>query len=173
LELVVDAKPSEGSSHLVSLNAPLAAASRAEALYQSPNEALKAVREDYFYWTGKLTDTSLQLSYAMVAANWAVFGSVDKLLNNFWSMLSVSLVIVGLGLSVVTAKWMGELNRARIDYAETDLSRWEAEFRENARKRVPWPFTRSIESLGRAMREARTWLPLIAGVSFFIALVWR
>ena len=169
----MDTKATEGSSQPVAPNAPLAAASTTEALYQSPSEALKAVHKDYLYWTGKLTDTSLQLSYAVIAANWAVFGSVDELLASFWSKPSVSLVIVGLGLSVAGAKWTGELHRARIEYAETDASRWKAEFQESAAKRDPWPFTKAIEYLGRAMREAKTWLPLIAGVSFFIALVRR
>jgi len=48
-------------------NAPLANVVTSGALYQSANEALKAVQDDYLYWTEKLTDTSLQLSYAVIA----------------------------------------------------------------------------------------------------------
>lgn len=173
MEAVVGTKPAAELTQSGGPNAPLAAASTTGALYQSPNEALQAVREDYLYWTAKLTDTSLQLSYAVIAANWAAFGSVNELLTSVWSKLSVGLVIVGLGLSLAGAKWMGELHRTRIDYAETNGSRWKAEFTETAGKRDPWPFTRVIESLGRAMREAKTWLPLIAGVLFLIALVRR
>ena len=142
-------------------------------MYESPSEALKVVREDYLYWTGKLTDTSLQLSYAVIAANWAVFGSVDKLLSNFWSQLSMALVIFALLLSVFGAKWMGELHIKQVDHAESDLSRWEAEFRVNAGKRDPWPFTKGIENLGRVMREVKVWLPLLAGIAFLIALAHR
>jgi hypothetical protein len=134
---------------------------------------LKAVREDYLYWTGKLTETSLQLAYAVLAANWAVFGSVDKILTNFWSKLSVALVVVGLGLIVAGAKWMGELHQKRIDYAESDPSRWKAEYTEASGKRDPWPFTSVIERVGRVTREAKTWLPLLAGVLFLIALLLR
>lgn len=152
-------------------HAPVATISTTESLYKSVHEALQAVCDDYLYWTGKLTDTSLQLAYAIIAANWAVFGSVDKILKNPWSKLSVALVVIGLGLSVAGAKWMGELHRSRIDYAETDAVRWNAEFQETASKRDPWPFTGAIESLGRAMREARTWLPLAAGRLFLIALL--
>ncbi len=141
-----------------------------EALYQSPHDALKAVREDYLYWTGKLTETGLQLSFAVLAANWAVFGSVDAILKNLWSKLSVSLVVIGLGLGVAGAKWMGELHRKRIDYAESDPSRWKKEFDETTGKRDPWPFTAGIESLGSWTREAKTWLPLLAGVFFLIAI---
>src|SRR5947209_1299855 len=81
LELVVDTERHKTSKNLVAPSAPVNAVVSG-ALYQSPGEALKAVREDYLYWTEKLTDTSLQLSYAVIAANWAVFGSVDKLLSN-------------------------------------------------------------------------------------------
>ena len=153
--------------------APLSTVSATETLYPSPAEALRAVRDDYLYWTGKLSDTSLQLSYAVIAANWAAFGSVNGVLASIWSKFSVGLVIVALGLSVVGAKWMGESLRRRIEYAETDTSRWKAEFEDNAGKGNPWPFTGAIDSLGRGMREARTWLPLVAGLLFVIALVRR
>jgi hypothetical protein len=82
----------------------VATISTTDSLYKSAHEALKVVHDDYLYWTGKLTDTSLQLGYAIIAANWAVFGSVDKILKNPWSKLSVALVIIGLDLSVAGAK---------------------------------------------------------------------
>lgn len=163
----------EKPSQPIGPTAPVAVISTTEGLYQSPADALKAVREDYLYWTGNLTDTSLQLSYAVLAANWAVFGSVNGILESFWSKLSVALVVVALGLSVWGAKWMGELHRQRIDYAEADAPRWKTEFSETAGKRDPWPFTSKIESLGRLTRNAKTWFPLGAGVSFIIALLSR
>jgi hypothetical protein len=123
------------------------------------------------YWTGKLTDTSLQLSFAIIAANWAVFGSVAGVLASFWSKLSIALVIVALGFSLAAAKWMGELLRSRVGYAESDLSRWASEFKATSGKCDPWPFTSAIDSLGWGMRATKTWLPLIAGISFLIALI--
>jgi hypothetical protein len=151
----------------------VAVTATAGGLYQSPIEALKAVREDYHYWTGKLTETSVQLSYALIAANWAVFGSVDKILASFWSKLSITLVVVGLGFTVAAAKGMGEILRNRIEYAEADTARWQNEFTETSGKRVAWPFTDRADSLGRWMREAKTWIPLAAGVSFLVALFSR
>ncbi len=149
----------------------MACTSTAGALYTSPNEALKGVQESYHYWTGKLTDTSLQLSYALLASNWAVFGSVNGILNSFWSKLSIASVIVGLVINVAGAKIIGELALDRINYAEADSSRWKAEFDKNCGKRDPWPFTGRIETMACAMREARLWLPLAAGVFFLVALV--
>lgn len=168
----MNSKQVEGPAKPSELAVPPADASTREILYASPAEALKAVCDEYLYWTGKLTDTSLQLSFAVIAANWAVFGSVNQILSSFWSKLSVGLVIVGLGFSLSGAKWMGELHETRIDYAETDPSRWKAEFKDNAGK-GDWPFTGKIVSLGRRMREAKTWIPLIAGLAFLVALFRR
>ena len=58
-------------------------------LYKDPNAAATAVKESYDYWTGKLTESSFALSLAVIGANWAVFGSVDRVLNNIWSELSI------------------------------------------------------------------------------------
>jgi hypothetical protein len=168
-----DTKAAATTTQLVGPTAPAAVLSTASDLYASPSEALKAVRDDYLYWTGKLSDTSLQLSYAVIAANWAAFGSVNGILASFWSKLSVLLVIVALGVSVVGAKLVGESLRDRIQYAEADLSRWSAEFKENACKRSSWPFTQKIDRLGRILRETRTWLPLVAGLLFVIGLMTR
>jgi hypothetical protein len=66
---------------------------------------------------------------------------------------------------------MGELLHSRIEYAEMDAVRWEAEFRETAGKLDPWPFTRTMNFLARTMREAKAWLPLTAGGLFLIALL--
>jgi hypothetical protein len=173
LEGVVDTEAHTTSPNPVAPSEPLVSVVTSDSLYESPGEALKAVREDYLYWTEKLTDTSLQLSFAVIAANWAVFGSVDKLLSNFWSRLSLGLVISALLLTVFSAKWMGELHRRQVDHAESDLAQWDAEFKANAGKRVPWPFTIAIERLGRVMREMKAWLPLLAGMAFLIALLYR
>jgi hypothetical protein len=169
----VDTRAHETSLNPVAPGTPQAGVATSGALYESPSDALKAVRDDYLYWTEKLTDTSLQLSFAVIAANWAVFGSVDKLLSNFWSKLSIGLVIFALLLGVFGAKWMGELHRRQVDHAESDLTRWDAEFKANAGKRVPWPFTSAIEYFGRVMRELKAWLPLLAGIAFLIALIRR
>lgn len=142
-------------------------------LFLSANDAVKAVHDDYLYWTGRLTDTSLQLSYGVIAANWAAFGSVQGILGSFWSKVSVALVVIGLSLSVAGAKWMGELHGKRLDYASADALRWEAEFRANTGKPGPWPFTRQIELSGTLLRSARSWLSLAAGLSFLIALLAR
>jgi len=49
---------------------------RQARLYASASDGLKQVRDDFLYWTGRLTDSSFQLSFALIAGNWAAFGSL-------------------------------------------------------------------------------------------------
>lgn len=50
--------------------------------YANSEEALKDVQDTYIDWTRKLSETSFQLSLAIIGANWAAFGTVDKILSN-------------------------------------------------------------------------------------------
>ncbi len=155
---------------LQSTGSVLPPAKRVGALYSDSTDALKAVREDYLYWTGRVTDSSLQLSLAIIAANWAAFGSVQKILSNRWSKYSLGLVIVTLGLNLFGAWWMGELHQHRIDYAGKDAGRWEKECAAALSHKGPWPFTRMIEYLGFSLRIIKAWFPLFAGALFLLAL---
>jgi hypothetical protein len=79
----MDANPQVGPH-----SPPVEALQRTEALYETPAAGARALVDAYQYWTGKLTDTSLQMSYAVIAANWAAFGSIDLILKNWWSKAS-------------------------------------------------------------------------------------
>jgi hypothetical protein len=131
---------------------------RPGALYASSDEALKAVKDDYLYWTGKLTDSSFELSLALIAANWAVFGTVQKILGNPWAKASLGLIIATLAISLAGAKYMGELHAQRVRYAAQDVDRWQKECGAAYGKTGPWPFTSEIERVGRCLREVKTWL---------------
>jgi len=139
--------------------------------YKSPDDGIEAIRKGYSYWTEKLTDTSLQLSFAVIAANWAVFGSVNAIRQNAWSEASIALVLAGLGLSVVCAWWLGELCRKQLRHALDDSVHWQSEFEVSTQVGNPWPFTHWIQNLGLVMRVAKTVLPLLAGVLFIVALI--
>ena len=143
----------------------------AVGLYSSPQDAVKSLKDDYFYWTGKVTESSFALSLAVIGANWAVFGSVDKLLNNLWAELSVAAVILTLVISLLGNAWLGRLLRQRIAYAERNPKRWQAEFDKNAGKSIPWPSTLDIDNWAGRFRFAKIWLPAIGGAFFLMALV--
>jgi len=151
--------------------APTAAANAEQAaLAASAKEGTASVKDDYLYWTGKLTDSSFQLSLGLIGANWAAFGSVQKILSNPWAKSSLALVVASLGLSLAGAKWMSELHRRQVNYADEDPDRWLRECKAAQSRNDPWPYTAQIEDLGRWLREAKLWIPIIAGVLFLIAL---
>src|SRR5437867_415783 len=145
-------------------SAPPAGDLRELLTYESPGAALRAVRDDFQYWSGRITDHSFQLALAVIAANWAVFGSVEGILKSLWARWSILSVLLCLAINLVGARWMSELHRARFAYAESDQERWRKDLELTKGKVDPWPFTHGIENLGAFMRESKTWLPIIGGV---------
>ncbi len=139
-------------------------------LYETPRAALQSIREDYSYWTGKLTESSFALSLAVIGANWAVFGSVDKIRNNIWAELSIAAVILSLGIGLIGHWLLGGQLRKRILYAEQNGARWQNEFDENLGKSTPWPSTERIDHSAALFRFLKTFLPVLGGALFLIAL---
>ena len=142
--------------------------------YQSSAEGYKKVTDAYEYWTGKLTDTSMQLSYGVIAANWTVFGSANQVLHNRYSKWSLALVLFSLGVNLFGSWLLGELNHARAVGAEKRSSEWNVEWERYKNQTNPlWPFTRSIKAIALIMRQIKVWFPLIGGGLFLIALLRR
>lgn len=142
----------------------------ARSLYQTPVDATKAIQERFLYWTGKLTDTSLQLCFGVIAANWAVFKTTDDILKNHWSRASIALVILGMGCNLVATFLIGKSLSERIGYAEADLPRWQNEYSQNVGKRTPWPYSERSVMLSRIARHIRLWVPILGGATFLVAL---
>lgn len=134
-----DSTPAESGPGPGAPEAPIAVKTTTSALYATPADALKAVRDDYLYWTGRVTDTSLQLSFGVIAANWAAFGSTDSILSNFWAKSSLTAALTSLAVSLVVAAVTGTLHSQRVDYAESNLERWGAQYEATKNKRDPWP----------------------------------
>jgi hypothetical protein len=143
------------------------------SLYSTPEAALSSVRDDYLYWTGKLTESSFALSLAVIGANWAVFGSVDKVLNNIWAELSIAAVVLSLVISLIGNGWLGRLLHQRIEYAEQDPTRWRKEFNEIAGTSKYWPSTKRIDDWARFFRLAKILLPVIGGHFFWLRSSFR
>ena len=98
-----------------------------------------------------------------IGANWAVFGAVDRVLENIWSELSIVSVVVSLAIGLLGAWKLGGLLRQRVFYAEADRERWTREFDENSGKETPWPFTKEIDRWGAFLRLTKTLLPVLGG----------
>ncbi len=69
-----------------------------KSLDSTPAAALQKVCSEYEYWSGKLTDISLQMCYALIGANWVILGTlnwnpeqrVGKVVHGAWHLLSPS-----------------------------------------------------------------------------------
>ncbi len=142
-------------------------------LYQTPTEALKAVCDSFGYWTERLTETSLQMAYAVMAGNWLVFGSVNGILQSNWSKLSLLMVLFALATNVIGAWWLSQLLGKQIDYAECNREKWEDQFKQTIGKHDPWPFTPRIQKAGQRMREIKAFFTLASGILLIIGAVFK
>ena len=140
----------------------------ANRLYDSPGDALKKVAEEYGYWSSKLTDASSQMCYALIGANWAIFGGVKGILDEPWSKASMLLVVMALATSIVGSWALTERLRSRVVYGESSPARWEKEFEENSTISSPWPFTAGIDDIGKKMRTIKGLFTLSAGAALII-----
>lgn len=162
-----------GSQQLPQSNAagPPAPVGNARSLYPTPAEATKAIQERYVYWTGKLNDVSLQLSFAVIAANWAVFKTTDGAIQNRWSKTSIAIAIVGIGANLLATWWIGNKLGDQVTYAESDLIRWESEYLSNTGRETAWPFTQKIVAVAKFVRFIRISIPIAAGCVLLIGLL--
>ena len=49
--------------------------------YKDEGEALEKLQDDFVYWSSMLSSRSVEMSYALIAANWAVHGSMQNILQ--------------------------------------------------------------------------------------------
>lgn len=145
----------------------------ATGIYTSPSEALKKVCAEYEYWSGKLTETSLQMCYALIAGNWVIFGSVNGILKNEWAKWSLLLVILALASNAAGAFFLSELLKRRVAYGQTDSGRWELEYDASSNVSCSWPFTSTIDGIGRWMRIIKFGFTLAAGGCLFIGAILK
>jgi hypothetical protein len=143
----------------------------AGTLYANAQDALKKVVEEFSYWSGRLTETSLQMCYALIGANWVVFHSVNGILYSGWAKASLFMVLLALGTNVIGAWVLSESLKKRVDYAEEDADRWKDEFEATKGQRVAWPFTDSQEQLGIKTRRIKGAFTLGGAVCFIIGTI--
>jgi len=133
----------------------------------SAGEALKKLSKDFNDWSSILTSHSLQAAYAIIAANWAIHGSTQSLLDNWLAKLSMVVVMFYLGANLLATQFMVKMHHNQYLYADKDSDRWKKEFEENERF---WPYTEGIEYLGVCMRYCKVWLPIIATVLLIFSI---
>jgi preprotein translocase subunit SecG len=137
--------------------------------FDDAGEALKEVEQAFDDWCSILTSHSLNATYAVIAANWAVHGNHQAILHNGWSKSSMTVALVFLGLNLLMTWWMSRLHDEQSSYAGRDPKRWEKEFKEKSEDPY-WPYTKWITNVGRALRALKVWMPIIAALFLIISL---
>lgn len=139
-------------------------------LYGDAGAALRKICESFEYWTEKITESSFAATFAVIGANWAVFGSFRGIRANACSIWSVAVVLLGLALNLLGQWLLGEMLRRRVSYAEEDSVRWRKEYEAAKGSATAWPSTPAIDNLAWGLRIIKTFLPLVGGALFISAL---
>jgi hypothetical protein len=143
-------------------------------IYESSTDALKEISVAFDYWSGQITATSLQMCYALIGANWVVFGSVGNILQSRYAIVSLLLVLLALTFNMVSAYGLAEYMRGRFGYAVSDPKRWEAEFQHEKIESTTWPYSKWTEEASIATRAIKVILPLASGVCLIVgAVIYR
>lgn len=141
--------------------------------FESSGEASKEVYEGFNAWSAGISTYSVQTSYAIIAANWAVHqgtSGISGILDNQCAKGSMVLSIGLLGLNLLGTGLMTWFYGRRISYINKNKDQWEKEYIESEKKKSSWPYNRKIEWLELAMRIMKTGMPIGAGGLFIISL---
>ncbi|OGP66471.1 MAG: hypothetical protein A2W27_04430 [Deltaproteobacteria bacterium RBG_16_44_11] len=140
--------------------------------FSSSGEAVKELQEGFNDWSSILTKHSIEATLAIIAANWAVHGNKEIILNNVWSKWSLTVAIGFLGLNLLASGWITLLLNQRLRYADDDHNRWEDDFQKAGKKNksTPWPYTNFIQRLGSVTRFLKVTFPIIAAILFIVSL---
>ena len=112
------------------------------------------------------------MAYAVIAANWAVYGDAQAIIVNPWAKSSIAIVISFLCLNLFCTWLMTSLYVKRCAYADADKARWSSEFEREKTSPSAWPYTKFIEQLGKFMRLLKVWAPIVGGIVFIIGLFY-
>jgi len=139
--------------------------------FDSPQAGKKALREDFNYWTGHITQSSVQLSFGVIAANWAAFQSVSGVLVNGWAKFSLFAALLSLAANLLGPRYLAKQLSQQFDYAQANPAKWADEYAAARAKDSQWPYTEQIHRTSWLLREARVWLPVVAGGLFVVAVI--
>src|SRR6202167_4131932 len=160
---------SDGKETVVNKRRP--AGKDSTGIYESSTDAVKQINGAFDYWSGQITATSLQMCYALIGANWVIFGSVGNILHSRYAIVSLLLVLLALTFNMVSAYVLAEYMRSRFGYAVSDRARWEAEFQHEKVESTTWPYSKWTQGASVASRLIKVILPLESGAWLIIGAV--
>lgn len=135
--------------------------------FATAGDGTKDLYEGYNAWTSGLAKHALQVTFALIGANWALYGTQAGILSNGWAtaslFIAVGYLVLQLGLMLTMAIW----HFCQHEYAEANRSRWEEEFNAAADTKSDWPYTKSIIRLGKFTPWLNLCAPALSGVLLF------
>jgi len=138
--------------------------------FADAGEAVKELYDGFNDWSATVSSYGIQMAYAVIAANWAVYGGAQAILENPWAKFSVAIVISFLGLNLFCTWLMTMCYAQRCSYADKDKTRWSKEFENEYTSSSAWPYTKFIEKLGDFIRLLKVWAPIVGGIVFILGL---
>lgn len=138
--------------------------------FKSAAEATSELHDHFGSWTAGLGKYGLQVTFAVMAANWALYGSNAALLQNPWAKWSMVTAVAYLTLLLLSMGYMVWQSWARRQYADTDKARWAREFKATADRPSAWPYSASMEHLGNVMAALHVLGPLLSGTLLLISI---
>lgn len=133
-------------------------------------DAIKELFEGFNDWSANVSTHGMHTAYAVIAANWAVYGDAQAIIGNLWAKFSIAIIISFLGLNLFCTWLMTLCYTEQYDYADEDRERWSSEFEREKIVPSSWPYTKFIEQLGEFMRLLKVWAPIIGGIFFILGL---
>lgn len=140
--------------------------------FETAGDATDELFEGFNDWSASISSYGMQAAYSVIAANWAVYGSANAIITNYWARTSMALVITFIGVNLFLTWRMTVQYQRRLKYADDDKDRWHNEFNHGEDASSAWPYTSSIQSLGASMRLLKTWAPIGAGLIFVMGLIF-
>ncbi len=142
-----------------------------DSKYKNAGDGIKELNEDYEGWSSMLTSYSLQISYAIIAANWAVHSSTDNLLKNGFAKGSLIIIFIFLGLNLLASAKVTKLLYQRIFFAEENSEKWSKEFEDYEKgDSKHWPFSSEIHNIPDLLRHLKVWMPIVSAGFFIFSL---
>ena len=133
----------------------------------TPEKGKKDLTEAFNAWTAGLAIYSVQATYAIIAANWAVHSR--QFLSNRYAMWSIGVCVGFIMVNILLVWVITEFHGYRMNKAYSDKSWWLKEY--NKRALTKWPYSRKIEYTSFVLRIIKGLAPIAAGILFILSLL--
>lgn len=142
----------------------------ADSRFKEPADGSKELVNYKNDWSLDLSSKSIQASYAIIGAAWAVYGGTNGgFFNNDLALLAVSLAIAHIGFSLIVQLSMIEMLTNRYWSAQRDAVSWKREWEQSGEPHSVWPFTSGIQILGRSYHWLKVIFPVTAAILLIIS----